>query len=115
MNFANSAVIKDDNTLKPVPSFLGFVSFRHIWNETLRSNFNLSGISVTNDTQIAGDGVNKSAWSISGNLLYSPAKQLIFGVEIMQANRELEDGTKGSFNRFQFSARYAFNFASTVK
>jgi len=105
---------EDDNTLKPIPSFLGFVSFRHIWNQTLRSNLNLSGISVTNDSQIAGDKVNRSAWSISGNVLYSPAKPLIFGLELMHAAREIEDGTKGSFIRLQFSAKYAFNFTSTI-
>jgi hypothetical protein len=115
LNFANSAIIEDDNTLKPIPSFLGFVSFRHIWNQTLRSNFNLSGISVTNDSQIAGDQVNRSAWSISGNVLYSPAKPLTFGLELMHAKREIEDGTKGSFTRLQFSAKYAFGFGMTVK
>jgi hypothetical protein len=38
LNFANAAVIKEDNSLKPIPSFLGFVSFRHIWNKDLRRN-----------------------------------------------------------------------------
>jgi hypothetical protein len=114
LNFANAAAVKEDNTLKPIPSFLGFVSFRHIWNQTLRSNFNVSGVSITNDSNIVGDEVNKSAWSISGNVLYSPVKPLIFGLELMHANRTLENGTKGSFNRLQFSAKYAFGFGTTV-
>ncbi len=114
LNFANSAVIKEDNTLKPVTSFLGFIGYRHIWNEILRSNFNISGISVTNDSELAGDEVNKMAWSISGNLLYSPARPITFGLELMHAKREIENGTKGSFTRIQFSAKYAFSFATTA-
>jgi hypothetical protein len=114
LNFANAAVIKEDNSLKPIPSFLGFVSFRHIWNKDLRSNFNVSGISITNDSSITGDNVNKSAWSLSGNILYSPVKPLTFGLELMHASRTIEDGTKGSFNRLQFSAQYAFGFGSTI-
>jgi hypothetical protein len=66
---------------------------RHIWSENWRSNVNFSGISVENDASLVGGKVNKVAWSISANLLYSPAKPLTFGIELMRGNRELEDDT----------------------
>ncbi|UCF64797.1 MAG: TonB-dependent receptor [bacterium] len=115
LNFANSAVIKQDNTLKPTPSYLGFVGYRHFWNDRLRTNVNFSGISVDNDPMLAGNSVNKMAWSLSANLLYSPAPVLTFGFELMRGVRELESGVDGKFDRLQFSAKYAFGFASTVK
>jgi hypothetical protein len=114
LNFANSAVIKDDNTLRATMSYLGFIGFRHFWNEQLRSNINISGITVDNDATISGDEVNKLAWSISINLLYSPLKPLTFGVELMRAARELENGVGGKFDRLQFSAKYNFSFAGTI-
>lgn len=83
-------------------------------NNQLRSNVNISGITVDKDAAISGDEVNKLAWSISINLLYSPLKPLTFGVELMRAGRELENGVSGKFDLFQFSAKYNFNFSGTV-
>ncbi len=114
LNFANSAAVKSDNTLDPIGSYLGFIGYRHIWNNVLRSNLNFSGIMVENDESIVGDEVNKIAWSASVNLLYSPVNMLTFGLEFMRGNRELENGIKGKVDRLQFSAKYNFSFAATV-
>jgi len=114
LNFANGAAIKEDNTLRATMSYLGFVGFRHFWNKQLRSNVNISGITVNNDAEISGPGVNKLAWSMSINLLYSPIKPLTFGIELMRAGRELENGVAGKFDRLQFSAKYNFNFSGMV-
>jgi hypothetical protein len=115
LNFANGAIIKQDNSLEATPSYLGFIGYRHFWNEKLRTNVNFSGISVDNDPMLSGDRVNKLAWSISANLLYSPAPVLTFGLELMRGVRELENGVDGKFDRLQFSAKYGFSFASTIK
>jgi hypothetical protein len=114
LNFSNGAAIKEDNTLRATVSYLGFIGFRHFWNKQLRSNVNISGITVNNDPAIAGDEVNKLAWSMSVNLLYSPLKALTFGVELMRAGRELENGVAGKFDRLQFSAKYNFNFSGSI-
>ena len=98
LNFANSAAVKSDNTLDPITSYLGFIGYRHIWN----------------DASIVGGEVNKIAWSASVNLLYSPVNMLTFGLEFMRGNRELENGKKGKFDRLQFSAKYNFSFATAV-
>ena len=37
-----------------------------------------------------------------------------FGIELMRAGRELENGIAGKFDRLQFSAKYNFNFSGTV-
>ena len=114
LNFANGAAIKEDNTLNATRSSLGFVGYRHFLNTQLRSNINISGITVNNDTEISGPGVNKLAWSMSVNFLYSPIKPLTFGVELMRAGCELKNGMTGKFDRLQFSAKYNFNFSGTV-
>jgi hypothetical protein len=68
-----------------------------------------------NDAEISGDAVSKTAYSASANLIYSPIPELHFGVEVMRGWREIESGAKGSFDRFQFSAKYDFGFSMTTQ
>ena len=56
--------------------------------------------------------MNKSAWSASVNVIYSPVPGIDFGIEYMHAQRKLQDDTRGSMDRFQFSGKYAFSFSS---
>ncbi|MFC2085713.1 DcaP family trimeric outer membrane transporter [Bacteroidota bacterium] len=113
LNFANSAAIDANDGLEVINSAGGWFGFRHWWNDAWRTSANISGIFVDNEVTCSGTGVNKSAQSFSGNLLYSPHEQLTFGVEGMAARRELEDGRDGTFLRLQFSAKYAFNYATS--
>jgi hypothetical protein len=114
VNFTNGAAIKDDNTLEAIPSLLGFAGYRHVWSDQWRSNVNISGIIVNNNTNIVSSNVNKKAWSISANILYSPLAPLTFGVELMRAFRVLENGDSGKFDRLQISAKYDFDFVTTI-
>jgi hypothetical protein len=110
-NYVNAAVIGDDQRVNSIPSFLGFVGYRHFWSETLRTNVNVSGIFVNNDETLTGTGVNQSAYSFSGNLIYSPIPALSFGAELMRAYRKLESGTVGKFDRLQLSGKYDFSLS----
>ena len=112
LNFLNGAQILVDETLEPVGSISGFVGVRHWWTEQWRSNANVSFLQADNDPALSIGGVNDSAWSASINLIYSPVPGLDFGMEFMHAVRELQDGTSGSFERLQFSGKYAFSFAA---
>jgi hypothetical protein len=112
LNFLNGAQILEDETLEPVGSISGFVGVRHWWSEQWRSNANVSFIQADNDPGLSIGGVNDSAWSASINLIYSPVPGLDFGVELMHAVRELQDGASGSFERLQFSGKYAFSFSA---
>jgi hypothetical protein len=112
LNFLNGAQILEDETLEPVGSISGFVGVRHWWTEQWRSNANVSFLQADNDPALSIGGVNDSAWSASINLIYSPVPGLDFGMEFMHAVRELQDGTSGSFERLQFSGKYAFSFAA---
>jgi hypothetical protein len=113
-NFANSSVLDQDDKLQMINSVGGWVGYRHWWDERWRTSVNVDAILVDNDSTLTGPGVNKSGQSLSANILYSPDKPLTFGIEGMWARREIENGTDGSFFRIQFSARYAFNFATTA-
>jgi hypothetical protein len=113
-NFANAAVVDSVDRVNSTPSYLGFVGYRHFWSEQLRTNVNVSAIFVNNEEVLSGTGVNKSAYSVSANLLYSPLPPLTFGVELMQGYRQVEGGADGRFVRLQLAGKYDFRFTAAM-
>ena len=114
LNFVNGAVLDANNELEAIDTTNGFIGYLHHWNDRWRSSFDIAAFEADNNASLTGTGVNKSASSISVNLLYSPDPKLTFGVELMRGNRELESGVDGAFNRVQFSAKYNFSFSATT-
>ena len=114
LNFVNSSVMNNSADLEPIVTMNAYVAYLHHWTSKLRSSFSASFVKANNNQDLVGDLSNDMAMSISGNILYSPAKSLIFGVEPIYGYRELTDGTSGDFYRLQLSARYAFSFKTSV-
>lgn len=115
INFINGAEYDPaENKINTISSFNAYLAYLHHWTDKLRSSFNASVFFGGEDNTIDAATSNKSAQSYSANLLYAPGKSLMFGVEFMHAIRELQNGTKGSMNRLQFSARYSFNYKHTT-
>ena len=102
----SDAVLDDKGDLEAIDSYGGFIAYRHLWNEKLRSTFSYSRFSADNETEYTGHSATKSADSVHLNLIYSPIKSLSVGVEYIRANRELENGYDGDLDRLQFSAKY---------
>jgi hypothetical protein len=48
------------------------------------------------------------AWSLAGNLLYSPVKNLDFGIKYGHGERVLVSGRSGTVDRVQAEAKYSF-------
>lgn len=114
INFITSSVIDTDNSLKSIFSINGYIAYLHHWSSKLRTSVSASAFIADNDEAITGPSVNDKAFSVSANLLYAPAKKLIFGIEPRIGYRELVDGTNGSFLRLQASAKYAFSFKTSA-
>ncbi len=108
LNTTNDAVLNASGELDTIDAYGGFVSYRHHWNDQWRSNFTYSMLSVDNDTNLTGFGVNKSASSAHVNLIYQATPHLRFGMEYIYAKRELESGASGNMNRVQFSTVLGF-------
>jgi len=83
-----------------------FVSYRHHWNDSWRSNFTYGTNSI--DLPASAGNQTKSASSFHVNVIHNILPKLDVGAEIMFAERELENGVDGDFTRFQVSAKYAF-------
>jgi len=109
LGVASDAIV-NNNQLEAVDSTGFFGSWRHHWNQKLRSNFIYSRIDIDNNTAVTGNGVTKSTNSGRANLMFDWAKNLTLGGELTLANRETEAATNnsGDLTRLQFMAMYKF-------
>ena len=116
LNFVNAVILDPSkNDIATINSINYYVAYLLHWNDKFQSSFNASMFFGDNANALSTAAINKSAQSYSVNLLYTPAPKLMFGVEYMYANRELQNGDKGGMNRVQFSAKYAFGYSHTTQ
>lgn len=96
-------------SLEAISSYSGYIGYKHHWNEKWRSNVVYSFFQLSDsDFKQTNTTFTDNTSSIHLNLLYSPVKNLTLGGELLHAERELVDGTDGSQDRLQFSAKLAF-------
>jgi DcaP outer membrane protein len=112
LNFVPDAVYVAATTdLAEVKSFAGFAAFKVNWTPKVRSTFMASYQEADYDSGLALasiSGFNKSAYSVAGNLFWSPVKGFDLGVELRHGERELVSGASGALDRIEFVAKYGF-------
>ena len=108
VNIVNDAAFDANNELETIQTVSGFASYRHFWSEKWRSNFTLGFFEADNPVDLTGDGVTNEVRSAHANLIYSLTPKIDVGVELIRADRELENGDDGAMNKLQFSAKYGF-------
>lgn len=87
--------------------FGGYVGYRHLWSDKLRSTLSVSASRADNPAGTPGT-INQSDKSAHVNLIWSPWKKVDIGIEYIYAKREIENGQSGDLNRVQFGAKYDF-------
>lgn len=108
INLFEDAVLDARGDLDAIDVMAAYVSYRHIWGGTWRSNFTVGYASADNDRSLTGLSANAEASSARVNLFWSPSPKLDLGFELATMKRELENGTSGTLNRLDFQAKYAF-------
>ncbi|MCI5047064.1 MAG: DcaP family trimeric outer membrane transporter [Aquisalinus sp.] len=108
VNIVNDAAVDTNGELETIGTLSGFASYRHFWNDSLRSNLTAGYFKADNPVAFTGSGVTDEVYSVHANLIYQIAPKLDVGVEYIYANRELESGIDGAMNKIQFSAKYGF-------
>ncbi|MFN3619929.1 DcaP family trimeric outer membrane transporter [Sphingorhabdus sp.] len=112
INFAPDAVLATGtNQLRNVETIAGLAALRLGWTPKLRSTLMASyqeadyasGLSAASTAAF-----NKSAWSVAGNLFWSPAAGFDLGVEYRHGVRRLVSGVDGKLDRVEFAAKYSF-------
>lgn len=108
LNAVNGAVLTADNELEAIDSTGFAIAYRHVWNEKWRSSFVYSQFNADNDVDLTGTSATEQTFSTRANIIYSPSKELKFGLEYTFAERSLENDLEGDLNRLQASAQYSF-------
>ncbi len=108
LNFTNDAVLDASGDLQAIPLIAGFAAYRHVWKPQWRSNLIYAFQDVDNDRALLALTTNKSAYSIRGNLIYSPVPAFDLGAELSLGERELENGMSGDVTRLTVFAKYGF-------
>jgi hypothetical protein len=93
---------------KAVPLFSATAYVELQWNKQLSSTLGYSFIEVDNTNFQEGSAFHKGAYA-SGNLLWTPAEQILAGVELVWGKRTDNDGATGSDLRLQSSFRLSFS------
>lgn len=107
LNLDNDAVLDAEGKLETIQTATGFVSLRHFWTPSLRSNATFGYFSADTPAAPAAP-LTDEAMSVHANLITTPVEKFDVGVEYIFAMRSLDNGTDGSFHRVQFSVTYGF-------
>ncbi|PHR61931.1 MAG: hypothetical protein COA43_01800 [Robiginitomaculum sp.] len=108
LNTANGAAINPvTGDLEAIPSYGGYVAYRHPFENGSRINFGVSALFVDNHDFMALTST-KEVKSAFAAYLFNIAPKVTLGGEIMYGNRENESGVNGDFTRFTFSTKYGF-------
>ncbi len=96
--------------LEATDVFAAFASYQHFWSPQWRSSltYSMLNASYEDDAVASSLKANEKSQSARVNLMYSPSKELTYGVELSNAKLEKINGTDGSFNRLHVTAKYAF-------
>ncbi|SDD36877.1 hypothetical protein SAMN05444678_112111 [Sphingomonas sp. YR710] len=112
LNFAPDAVyVAASGRLEDVKIFAAIAAARIPITPQLRINLmgSFQKVSYAGALQAANLATfNKRAWSVAGNLFYSPVKNVDLGVEYRHGERELVSGVSGAVGRLEFAAKYGF-------
>lgn len=108
INIVNDAAIRPDGTLDPIFTWSGFAAYRHVWAANLRSNLAGAWFKADNPVRLTTNQVTDESWNAFVNLIWTPVGPLNVGLELMYAERTLEDGRSGNLQRVQVSTQYNF-------
>ncbi|EAQ29074.1 hypothetical protein NAP1_15783 [Erythrobacter sp. NAP1] len=108
LNLVNDAAITNAGELDPIFTYSGFAAYRHVWADDLRSTLAGSYFKADNPVLLTTNQVTDESWNAFANLIWSPVDPIDIGIELMYAERTLEDGRSGNLQRVQVSTRYNF-------
>jgi hypothetical protein len=96
-----------DLQAKAVPLTGVLAYYDHYWSDKWSSSIGYSFTEVDN-TNFQDAGAYHKGDYASGNLLFTPADNLMFGAELLWGKRTNNDGASDDDVRFQFTAKYSF-------
>jgi hypothetical protein len=108
VNIVNDAAVTAQGELDPIFTWSGFAAYQHHWGGRLRSTLAGSYFKADNPVLLTTNQVTDQSWNGLANLIWNPVDPLDFGIELLYAQRTLEDGRSGDLRRLMLSTRYNF-------
>jgi hypothetical protein len=108
LNFATDAVLDANGNLDGLDGYAGFLAYRHMWTDKLRSTISYALQSYDYDSILGDSTANASSDSWTVNIIYSPLPKLDIGAEYRHASAERENGDDGDLDRLQLTTKYSF-------
>ncbi|WP_176595057.1 MULTISPECIES: DcaP family trimeric outer membrane transporter [Sphingobium] len=114
LNFGPDAVLQTNGKLAGVRNLALFGAGRYALDDQWRVNLIASYQRIfyadtLNPATTAGIAMfNRQAWSVAGNLFYSPVKNVDLGIEYRHGERRLVNDLNGHVDRFDVAAKYNF-------
>jgi hypothetical protein len=108
LNFAADAVLDANGNIDSLDGYAGFIAYRHMWTDRLRSTVSFALQEYDYDSILSDSTAAKSSSSWTVNLFYSPLPKLDVGAEYRGATAERENGDEGDLDRFQLTTKYSF-------
>ncbi|MGR9036383.1 MAG: DcaP family trimeric outer membrane transporter [Gammaproteobacteria bacterium] len=106
-NTFGDAALAADGDMDLIKTYGGMLSYQRWWNRQWRSSL-IYGISGSDQPDYINTALTGQVQSLQANLLWSPVKEAMLGIEYIYANRQLIDNRDGTLHRIQLSARYNF-------
>jgi len=106
-NFFNVGSIDDQGKIQLIPAVAAHISYRHWWNESIRSSFTFAHVQAENNGVVPASS-NKMGQSYSANLLWIPVENSQLGLEYLYQRTELQSGVASDLSRLLFKASYDF-------
>lgn len=95
------------SVLQLLPVFAGYVSLQHYWLDRLRSNLTFGWVDVEN-ALLEGPTARNRTFYVSGNIIFSPVRQVDLGFEMLWGERRDKNGIRGTALRPQVTAKFKF-------
>ncbi|MBA4090760.1 MAG: hypothetical protein C0494_09230 [Sphingobium sp.] len=87
----------------------GYAAVKLGWSDGLRSTFMAGYHRAIYPSDFAVPGLaDRTAYSLAGNLFWSPVKHLDLGIEYRHAQRDVVSGLSGQMDRLEMAAKYTF-------
>ena len=108
LNIVNDAAVSNTGKLDPIFTWSGFAAYQHHWGARVRSTLAGSYFKADNPVQLTTRTVTDESWNALANIIWTPVDPLDVGIELLYAERSLENGQTGDLRRMMMSARYNF-------
>jgi hypothetical protein len=108
LNIVNDAALDAAGNLDPIFTWSGFAAYQHHWGGRLRSSIAGAYFKADNPVMLTTRQVTDESWNGFANLIWNPVDPLDIGIELLYAERTLEDGRTGDLRRLMISTRYNF-------